>query len=71
MAPSEKIVRTSATGTCRTCGEESHELVDQGLITEADYRDFVFANPAPLWTSMNPDFLKGAVVEAAVAKLAA
>lgn len=53
----------------REVGEESYELVEEGLITEEDYRDFVFANPARLWTSMNPDFFKGTVVEDAVRKL--
>jgi len=33
-------------------------------------RDFVFANPVELHTSMNPDFFKGTAVEAAVAKVA-
>ena len=46
--------------------EEVYELVEQGLIGEDDFRDFVFANPARLWTSMKPDFFKGAVVEGAV-----
>jgi len=36
--------------------EEAYELVEHGLISEDDFRDFVFANPARLWTSMNPDF---------------
>jgi hypothetical protein len=53
----------------REVGEEAHELVDDGVITEEDFRDFVFANPARLWTDMNPDFFKGTVVEGQVAKL--
>ncbi len=48
--------------------EEAYELVDDGLITEADFRDFVFANTARLHTALNPDFFKGTVVEDAVAK---
>jgi hypothetical protein len=40
--------------------------VEHGLIGENDFRDFVFANPVRLWTSMNPDFFKGTVVEPAV-----
>ncbi len=48
--------------------EEAHEMVEHGLITEADLREFVFSNPARLHTAMNPDFFKGTVVEAAVAK---
>ncbi|HTY80726.1 MAG TPA: amidohydrolase family protein [Candidatus Bathyarchaeia archaeon] len=48
--------------------EEAYEMVEHGLITEADLREFVFANPVRLHTAMNPDFFKGTVVEAAVAK---
>jgi predicted TIM-barrel fold metal-dependent hydrolase len=55
----------------RDVTSEAYELIEHGLITEADFRDFVFANPARLWTGMNPDFFKGTRVEAAVASLAA
>jgi predicted TIM-barrel fold metal-dependent hydrolase len=48
--------------------EEAHELVEHGLITEGDLREFVFTNPARLHTAANPDFFTGTVVEAAVAK---
>ena len=48
--------------------EEAYEMVEHGLITEAELREFVFGNPARLHTAMNPDFFKGTVVEAAVAK---
>jgi hypothetical protein len=50
---------------------EAYELVEDGLMTEADFRDFVFANPAALHTEVNPDFYKGTAVEGAVAKLMA
>ena len=53
----------------REVAEEAHELADDGLITEEDFRDFVFANPTRLWTDMNPNFFKGTVVEGDVAKL--
>jgi predicted TIM-barrel fold metal-dependent hydrolase len=46
--------------------EEAYELVEDDLITEDDFRDFAFVNPAELWASMNPDFFKGTVVETAV-----
>jgi hypothetical protein len=36
-----------------------------------DFRDFVFTNPVTLWTTMNPDFFNGTVVEGAVEKLMA
>jgi hypothetical protein len=48
--------------------EEAHELLDDGLITEDDFRQFVFINAASLHTALNPDFFKGTVVEDAVAK---
>jgi predicted TIM-barrel fold metal-dependent hydrolase len=46
--------------------EEAHELVDKRVITEDDFRSFVFSNPVSLWAGMNPDFFKGTVVERAV-----
>jgi predicted TIM-barrel fold metal-dependent hydrolase len=49
--------------------EEAHELVDDELIDEAQFRDFVFTHPAMLHAGMNPDFFKGTVVEKDVAKL--
>ncbi len=48
--------------------EEAHELLEDGLITEDDFRQFVFTNAASLHTGLNPDFFKGTVVEDAVAK---
>ena len=50
---------------------EAHELLEDGRITAADFRDFVFANPARFWTSTNPDFFKGTAVENEVAELLA
>ena len=50
---------------------EAHELVEHGLLSEEDFREFMFANPARLHAGMNPDFFKGTVVEDAVAKLLA
>jgi predicted TIM-barrel fold metal-dependent hydrolase len=48
---------------------EAYELVEHGIITEDDFGDFVFVNPATLWTGMNPEFFKGTVVENEVEKL--
>jgi predicted TIM-barrel fold metal-dependent hydrolase len=45
---------------------EAHELVDDGVITEDDFRDFVFTYPVEFWAGMNPDFFKGTAVEKAV-----
>jgi len=50
---------------------EAHELVDDGLISEADFRDFVFANPVRFWAEANPNFFKGTAVEAEAAALLA
>ncbi len=47
---------------------EAYEPVEEGCMTEEDFRDFVFANPIKLWTAVNPDFFKGTVVESAVAR---
>jgi hypothetical protein len=43
--------------------EEAYEMVEKGVISGADFHDFVFANPVRLWAGMNPDFFKGTVVE--------
>jgi predicted TIM-barrel fold metal-dependent hydrolase len=47
---------------------EAYELVEDGLISEDDLREFLFVNPVRLHTAMNPDFFKGTVVEDAAAK---
>jgi predicted TIM-barrel fold metal-dependent hydrolase len=49
--------------------EEAHELVDNGLISDADFRDFVFINPVHYFADMNPEFFNGTGVESAAAKL--
>jgi hypothetical protein len=49
--------------------EKAYKLVDDGLITEADFRDFVFANPASFYAETNPDFFKGTAVDGAVETL--
>jgi predicted TIM-barrel fold metal-dependent hydrolase len=46
--------------------EEAWEMVDHELITEDDFRDFVFANPVRLYTGGNPSFFDGTTVETAV-----
>ena len=50
---------------------EAHELVEDGLISDADFRDFSFANCVRLHGGMNPDFFRGTAVEAEAAKLLA
>jgi hypothetical protein len=46
---------------------EAWELVEDGLITEEDFREFVFWNPVELHARTNPDFFAGTRVEADVA----
>jgi hypothetical protein len=43
--------------------EEAYELVEQGLLAERDFRAMVFDNAIDFWTSTNPDFFKGTIVE--------
>jgi hypothetical protein len=55
----------------RDAAVEAYELVEKELISEEDFKDFVFVNPVKLVTSMNPDFFRGTVVEKEVEKLLA
>ncbi|MSQ26367.1 MAG: amidohydrolase [Dehalococcoidia bacterium] len=48
---------------------EAWEQVEDGRITEPDFRDFVFTNSARLYAGANPDFFKGTRVESAVSTL--
>ena len=50
---------------------EAYEMVDDGLVTEDDFRDFSFGNVVGMHAGMNPDFFKGTVVEDAVDKFMA
>jgi hypothetical protein len=51
---------------------EAYELVEEGHISEDNFRDFVFANAVRLWGTQNPNFFDGTVVakEAAAVLLA-
>jgi hypothetical protein len=51
--------------------EESWELVEDGLITEADFSDIAFANAVRLHGGMNPRFFEGTVVQDAAARVLA
>ncbi len=42
---------------------EAYELVEDGYISDANFRDFVFTNAVKLWGTQNPDFFKGTRVE--------
>lgn len=50
---------------------EAFELVEDGLIDEAQFRDFVFANPVRFYGRLNPDFFAGTRIEAEAAKFLA
>lgn len=47
---------------------EAYELVEEGVLSEGDFEDFVFGNPVSLWAGGNPSFFKGTAIEADVAK---
>ncbi len=49
---------------------EAFELVEKGLLAEAEFRELVFVNPVRLHTAANPDFFAGTVCEAAAASVA-
>jgi predicted TIM-barrel fold metal-dependent hydrolase len=55
----------------RDAAHEAYELVEDGLISGDDFRDFVFVNPVRAKTALNLDFFKGTRVESDVAKLLA
>ena len=48
---------------------EAYELVEDGAITQDNFRDFVFTNAVRLWGTQNPDFFKGTRVEKEAAAL--
>ncbi len=47
----------------RDAAAEAYELVEHELITDDDFRDFVFANPVHFFTALNREFFKGTRVE--------
>ena len=50
---------------------EAYELVEHGLLTDDDFRDFMFTNAVRFWGEVNPDFFKGTVVEKQAAEVLA
>ena len=48
---------------------EAYELVEDGILSEDDFRAFTFTNAVKLHGSMNPDFFKGTSVEDAAARV--
>ena len=49
--------------------EEAFELVEDGLLSENDFRDFTFTNAVRLYAGLNREFFKGTVCEEAVNQL--
>src|SRR5437773_3595561 len=47
---------------------EAYELVEHGVITLDNFRDFTFANAVHLWGAQNPRFFEGTVVAKAAAE---
>src|SRR5262245_41322225 len=47
---------------------EAYELVEDGLISAENFRDFTFANAVHLWGTQNPRFFEGTTVAAAAAE---
>ncbi len=45
---------------------ESYEGVEEGRMSELDFREFAFSNSVRLHAGMNPDFFVGTIVEGAV-----
>jgi predicted TIM-barrel fold metal-dependent hydrolase len=50
---------------------EAYELVEHGLLTDDDFRDFMFANAVRFWGEVNGDFFKGTVVSSQAAEVLA
>jgi hypothetical protein len=51
--------------------EEAYELVEQGLLSDEDLREFLFTNPARMFGQINPDFFTGTSCETQVTKFLA
>jgi len=47
---------------------EAYELVEDGLISAENFREFTFANAVHLWGTQNPRFFEGTAVAAAAAE---
>jgi predicted TIM-barrel fold metal-dependent hydrolase len=43
--------------------EEAWELVERGVLSEEQLKQFTFSNPARFWTHLDRDFFKGTAVE--------
>ena len=45
------------------CIPNAYEMVESGLMSEDNFRDFMLTNPAGFFASQNPEFFKGTVLE--------
>jgi predicted TIM-barrel fold metal-dependent hydrolase len=45
---------------------DGYENIEQGRMSEEDFKDFVFSNPVRFYTDSNPDFFKGTVLAGAL-----
>jgi predicted TIM-barrel fold metal-dependent hydrolase len=45
---------------------EAYEMVEDGVMSAEDFRDFMFGNPVRLLTQLDPDFFKGTSIDAEV-----
>jgi len=48
---------------------EAWELVERGLMSEPELRDFLFVHPARLWGEANPGYFEGTRIESAVREI--
>lgn len=48
------------------CVPHAYELVESGLMSDEDFRDFMFTNPVSFFTDQNPAFFDGTAVENSV-----
>lgn len=48
---------------------ESWDLVKEGVISEADFKSYVFANPYKFYTEANPNFFKSTAIESKVSNI--
>jgi len=45
------------------CVPDAYQMVEKGLMSEDNFRDFMLTNPAEFFTRQNPDFFKGTILE--------
>ena len=58
----DSVTPTNDQTPARAAATRAWELVDEGLLTEEDFRDFTFVNAATMWKEANPAFFEGTVV---------